>query len=340
MSACSYIRDRIESQLGQAWTLKPEDLAHAEGCPACARELAAQRSYVELVATARESLEGEGAMSPEAWARLRSRAEKAERQAIVNWMLQPALGLAMAAMVFWIALSTPDVPGSLDRNEMEARPSAPTSSVLPERSPTAAQARALGPGSVIASQARAREVTAFGRHLLELAPRTRVTIVAWNPRRIVLSLTTGSVRSVVRRELTGDHFEVRTPHARAKAIGTDYQVSVRQQGVTTVRVAHGAVEVTDSSASVSRVEAGQVLRVDKKGTLRPTLAPGKEPTSSKNGEKASPPEPRDLRGQADRRRHTPTPSGKPKEGAQDAGRGLKVIEIEVAPQSADPPGGG
>ena len=340
MSACTFIRDRIESQLGQAWALTPEDLEHAEGCRACARELAAQRAYLELVAAARESLEDEVAMSPEAWARLRSRADKVERQAIVNWMLQPALGLAMAAMVFWIALSTPDAPGALDGTAMQARPSAPTTSALPERATTNAQARVLGPGSVIAAQARAREVTAFGRHLLELAPRTRVTIVAWNPRRIVLSLTTGSVRAVVRRELDGDHFEVRTTHARAKAIGTDYQVSIRQQGVTTVRVAHGAVEVTDSSASVSRVEAGEALRVDKKGALRPAPAPFQEPVSSTKEEAAGAPEVRAPRGQTDRRRSTPKSNGKPEQGSHDGGRGLKVIEIEVAPQSADPSGGG
>lgn len=341
MSACTRVRAALERCFLERCELSEDDRSHAQKCAACARELGSNRAYTELVSRAREALTEERVMSPEAWAQLRTDAEKREKRAVLEWMLQPALALAMAAMVFWIAMGQVETTSPLDGRLVEARPTPPAHSAIPSGEPSLERPRELGPGSVIASQARAREVNVFGRHTLELDPRTRVTVVAWNPRRIVVNVTSGSVRAVVRRELKGDHFEVRTPHARARALGTDYRVSVRQQGVTTVRVDHGVVEVTDAASQVTRVEAGALLRVGRSGRLqeRPERPPEsvaaepEAPDASKKAPTRSRSKPsKGTRGQARPTNPIKTPASHP--------RGLKVIEIDIAPQSAEPPGGG
>jgi len=257
-------------------------------------------------------------------------------------MLQPALAVAMAAMVFWIALATPGSEPTLNQRLTETRPEQPSRSILTPPDELVESRHTLGPGSVVAARSQTRELVAFERHVMELSPRTRVTIVAWNPRRIVLNVTSGSVRAVVKRERDGDHFELRTAHVRARALGTDYRVSVRQQGVTTVRVAHGAVEVKDKASGVTTVAAGETLRVGARGPIDVKEAQGK-PT-------VHPPAATELAPSTAKRRDVVEPkassSGRPAPRPSGDGEaapkshGLKVIEIDVAPQAADRPEGG
>ncbi len=339
MSPCTYLRDRLEAHHWEEWQLSEEDVQHVRGCADCEREFQAQRTYVDVVAAAREALASEVMMPPEAWSRMRAVAEKTEQRAILEWMLQPALAVAMAAMVFWIALSSPTPESSPDTRLSKARPSHPTRSIFaPVEVPVVEprRTRTLGPGSVVTSRGQLRELVAFDRHVMELAPRTRVTIVAWNPRRIVLNVTAGSVRAVVKRERDGDHFELRTSHMQARALGTDYRVSIRQQGVTTVRVAHGTVEVTDKASSVTRVQAGEALQVTSRGSIKPP-ADQAQVEAVEPPEQAAPASPAMHRGSPAASK-APSTDAAPKPAG--TATGLKVIEIDIAPQAADPPGGG
>jgi hypothetical protein len=340
MNECTRVRDRMESDGSLEDRLSQADMDHAHSCGACAQDLGTYRAYTDLVAGARDALAFEEGGSPESWARLRSTAEKHERRAILEWMLQPALGLAMAAMVFWIASGPPSASSVLEERLSEQRPARPEDSILYQPRSSEVTGRSLGPGSVVAARSETRKLVAFDRHVMELAPRTRVTIVAWNPRRIVLNVTSGSVRAVVQRERDGDLFELRTAHARARALGTDYRVSVRQQGITSVRVNHGAVEVTDMTSGVTRVDAGESVRIDARGPLA-------QPASAKPQKERAPPTrasipdapgalPSPARGRPSMKS---SPADAPKKPAAAAKYGLKVIEIDIAPQSAEPPGG-
>lgn len=340
MSECTHLRDVLESEGWREGRLSQPDLAHVQGCGACAQIQRSYQAYASLVSEARAALSHEGGMSPESWALLRKTAEKHERRAILEWMLQPALALAMAAMVFWIASGSPSTPTALDKRLTEVRPAPPVRSVVAHPAEADEPPVDLGPGSVVAAHASARELAVFDRHTLELSPKTRVTIVAWNPRRIVLNVTSGSVRAVVRRELPGDLFELRTTHVRARALGTDYRVSVRRQGVTTVRVAHGGVEVTDGRSGVTRVEAGEVIQVDSSGPLtqpagaRPVEKPAARAAPERAGDTETPPESAGVRSRKRATRKEPA-----KRPLKSSSGGLQVIEIDIAPQSANPPGG-
>ena len=334
---CTRVRELIEADETLHSALDAESKRHTELCHPCHRAWRRFSDYQALLELARDERAQRGDLRPEQWTRLRSAVDHHERRLILRWFLQPSLGVAMVATLLWIVMLTPELStheALIDTHE--------TADTVAMGSDVQDARPNLGPGSVISSLTETRELRVFGRHRLVLAPRTRATIVAWNPRRIVLNVASGVLRAVVDREMDGDVFELRTQHARARAMGTDYRVGIRLRGITTVRVDHGAVLVTDPKSAETRVEAGQAIRVSPTGVLTRPAEPSPPPAEQGRAQDhetlgAEPVAPASSKAADGRRRAPPTKAKQPESFVDPS---LKVIEINVPPQGAAPPPGG
>ncbi|MCB9733305.1 MAG: FecR domain-containing protein [Deltaproteobacteria bacterium] len=309
--------DTTERALAGALALEDIDAAalrHAESCPECGALLARSRSYALLTTRARRAVEAQGDLSPNAWARIRATVDEApaRRRAWGRWSV--GLAAIAAAVLAWVVLS--DRGASTDATRVVASavgglalPEAPVVATAPAAARDADGRRlALGPGDLVEAPAE-RTITAFGRHHVTLAAGTTLRVLSWSERKMTLELVRGSVTSDVTRAAGEDLYEVQTPEATVRVLGTIFTVSRAEGAETTdVSVARGKVSVTDSAG----VE--QLLTVGQRATVAAPATALEEP-----GEDAAPDTDTDT---ADAGAH-PAPRVTPRK---------RVIEIDVPSQ--------
>jgi hypothetical protein len=98
---------------------------------------------------------------------------------------------------------------------------------------------------------------------VRVAGATSVRVARWTPDEAVLELEDGELRSAVRPRRRDQRFEVRTPYAVIRVVGTDFTVAHDAGEATEVRTHEGRVAVeTLDGRSLGVVAAGERLRVE------------------------------------------------------------------------------
>ncbi len=196
--------------------------------------------------------------------RLREEVERPAR-ARVPWLL-PALAATAAAAAVAVYLGWPG-PGiepagvRLDAGSVEIAEAAPE--------PTGAgRALPLGVDVVV------KEPVTVSLPLARLhAPRgTRLRVVEPDPRSARIELREGVVHSEVHKLSAGERYEVQTPHAVARVLGTVFEVRSNSEG-TTVVTTRGVVEVRGETLDGPvRVPAGRTLHVPSVASIQAQAA--------------------------------------------------------------------
>jgi TolA-binding protein len=100
--------------------------------------------------------------------------------------------------------------------------------------------------------------------ILSLAPRSRLTLEASGADRQICYLSTGSVLVKVSKRTPGQRFEIRTPCASCRVVGTVFQVNAQGEKQTTLSVFQGKVRLTPAAGirgGETFVETGRQLTV-------------------------------------------------------------------------------
>ncbi|MEC9072398.1 MAG: FecR domain-containing protein, partial [Myxococcota bacterium] len=169
-------------------------------------------------------------------------------------------------------------------------------------------------GSRLVALDNERSWSAFERHALKVSPQGEVLVNRWEAGAMELVLVGGSVTAEVDKLKAGESFQIRTRDVVVRVVGTRFTVKLIPAGGTEVSVEEGIVEVTERNGVVARLEVG-----DKRHF-------GADP----GPEVQSPEEPRpEVAPRVERRRRAAP--------ADATGDELKVIEIDVPPQSAPVP---
>jgi|WetSurMetagenome_2_1015567.scaffolds.fasta_scaffold00173_6 TolA-binding protein len=126
-------------------------------------------------------------------------------------------------------------------------------------------ARVAGPKTVFRTFAGQTAIIRLDRgSILSLGPDSRLTIEASSPSRQVCFLSTGSVLVKVHKRAPGQRFEIRTPCASCRVVGTVFRVDARGESQTTLSVYQGKVKLTPSAGIAggeTYVETGRQLSV-------------------------------------------------------------------------------
>ncbi|MEM6926180.1 MAG: FecR domain-containing protein [Myxococcota bacterium] len=225
--ACASLSDRY------ARMARPGDVAEVEplGEDLFVQRTRAGTDYDRFVNRVAEALEVEGSQNAED--RFVAAASKGARR---PWRRAWMVGLvAAAAIAGWLGLDGLQAP---DRIEVTAW-QVPTTVIDSSREP----GRLEGPGAL----------------RVDVPPGSRVDVVEWGPREVVLRLTEGSVEVALDRH---PRFVVETPNARVIVVGTRFRVDWEPSLGTVVGVMEGTVRVEDlAGALVARVTAGETLAV-------------------------------------------------------------------------------
>lgn len=231
---------------------------HVNGCAGCRSLLRAYQTVVDVARVATDSRTFE----PDMRAIRRGLAGGGLRWHL-RWAVPAVAAAAMAAGIWMLAAPVPrETEGT--KTSLEAAAAAPAVPAQATRVAHAGQRIETGESAVTVSD------DAVGSVRIE--PETLVHVVAWAPGNTLLVLVSGRVTAAVRHVEGVNHFEVRTPFATVRAIGTRFTVAHRTGLDTEVEVSEGSVGVeTLTGVRVARLSAGQSVHVT------PTAVVGPEP---------------------------------------------------------------
>jgi len=184
--------------------------------------------------------------------------------------LIPVGGLAAAGIVSLLALfgggrDEPERPGSpqpattaASQLQLTAAQDVQVSPPLPTAAspiPAATTFRSGARGAAVLRDAATATVS--------IEAQTVVHVASWDPHTAVLEVAQGTVRAVVRHRAADQRFEVRTPYAVVRVVGTDFTVRHLPGEASLVEGREGRVTVeTRDGRSLGTVGAGQSLRIE------------------------------------------------------------------------------
>ncbi|MBO6938711.1 MAG: AgmX/PglI C-terminal domain-containing protein [Deltaproteobacteria bacterium] len=256
--------------------LSPEGEArlcrHLEDCEVCARALAEIQAFEAVTEEVRDS------QVDVDWSRMdlalrreaRALARAPEPRERPMW-LAPAIGLVLAAVVLLALLWNVDDAPVAELDEVpppapvvEETPPAPVVETIDGRvvalagTPTRngallALGDAIHEGDTLEVVAEHAVHTAFGPNTaVALIGAARLTASTLHPDEIALELESGEVSSVVER---GQAFTIVAAPYEVHALGTRFRVAKSEDGVVTVTLEEGSVEVTRDGVRVARLDA-------------------------------------------------------------------------------------
>ncbi len=244
---------------------------HLESCEVCTRALAEIQAFSAVSEDVRDSHVDvdwstmDLALRREAKALARS----AEPRSRPGWLV-PAMGLALAAVVLLALLWNVDEGPVAELDEspptpvVEETPPPPTVETIDGRvvalagAPTRngallALGDAIHEGDTLEVVAEHAVHTAFGPNTaVALLGAARLTASTLRPDELELELETGEVSSVVE---DGQAFTIVAAPYEVHALGTRFRVSKSEDGVVTVTLEEGSVEVTRDGVRVARLDA-------------------------------------------------------------------------------------
>lgn len=266
------------------------------------------RTYEELVRDAGDAMTAEGDLSPEQWVRVRQGVDATGPASGFGFGLRWVVAMAaVVALGFW--WSSGDVVPVLDESQVAQAPSQEAAEPRAERvdKPVVGQAlQGVAAGDRLQATSEDRSWTAFDRHELVLSSGGELLVKRWEPRVTHVWLSRGVVTAEVDKLHGEERFQIETGDVTVRVVGTRFTVALLSDGGTQVSVEEGVVEVTDQAGRTDRVLAGQRRSY---GIPDAPAEQVKEPAVMK-------------------RRATPR---------VESDTPLKVIEIEVPPQSAPVP---
>lgn len=211
------------------------------------------------------------------------------------WLAAPMAAAAAALLVLFIA-STPkeiETPATPARSDLTIASVSETTLVAPDGELHSAQpGTSILPSSVVETGAGGGAVLRDARTAsMTIRPATRLRVSTWTRDEAVVELEDGGVRSSVRKRNADQLFEIHTPYAVVRVVGTEFTVTHTPGESTDIETHEGVVEVeTLDGRPLGSVAAGETLRVE-----GPRPVAMLAPTPEEDGEdedRASAPEPR------------------------------------------------
>lgn len=255
---CGEAQDRIAGAFGLD-ELDARTLDHAETCAACGPFLERYRQLAIVTLRARRAADREPELSPAAWAELRARVDARVargRWAWLSWGLG-AVALAGAAALAFVLTRPPEpsvdvmsargLSGARDNILVLARAAIDA----PPPALEAGSALALGAGSYLQSGDEPRAISAFGRHRIDLAPRSLVRVAQWSPGQMELVVELGRATFEVERATATETFDVWAGDLGVHVKGTIFTVENTGKGEARVSVERGKVTVQRKARAAS-----------------------------------------------------------------------------------------
>lgn len=269
MDACARFRTLLAQGDG-AGSLTAEAEAHLAGCPVC-RSL--WDAYLRAVAQYREAGAVDPVQLPDpavVLAAARARTRRRLRVARATAMAA-VLALVIGALILSRKGSdTSGLPTPGGEGFVRFGPDAPVleltgdASLVGQEDQIAAGAREreVAEGGVVRTGEGYAELSDGRTARVSLAPRTRLRVEQWRGARSLLVLEEGGVEAQVNSMVAGETFEVLTPLARVRVIGTRFIVMHHLEGGTEVLGLEGEVTVEDVAGRlVARLTAGRSVRL-------------------------------------------------------------------------------
>ncbi|MBM4396762.1 MAG: FecR domain-containing protein [Deltaproteobacteria bacterium] len=253
MSGCAEFREWLKTAgLRGQW---PSEVGeHLQSCAGCRTLLSAYRTLVEVT---RESTDVR-ARRPDMDA-IRRGLRGSRPRSVARWAVPIAAAAALAAGVWYVSGSASG-PGTGAAGTV-------ASSAVPDGAPVRSGQRIETADSPVT-------VSDPLVGTLRLEPYTRVQVAAWAPGATAVVLESGAVEAEVRHVGHNGAFEVRSPFATVRAIGTRFAVGHRAGLRTDISVSEGVVAVeTLKGVEVARVSAGESVQVTATAVIGPSVGP-------------------------------------------------------------------
>jgi hypothetical protein len=250
---------------------------HVDLCEACQGFASRRQHLEELTTVARRALKQEMALTPSAWARVRTRIAEVDTAKplwwdILRWI--PVAAIPVALIVLGWTLSF----GHGDAQKPEAFSVVTTNPKLHGESPNAFRVTSgevakleMRTGGLLIAGNRPVAGELFGQHKLNLPPQSKVVFRSLRPGRIALELKAGAVTSEVAKRGPGESFEVWAAGHRVEVVGTVFTVALAVQGGVRVTVTRGQVKVWDRKGHAIAVASGQSWPASNDKDLAPVV---------------------------------------------------------------------
>lgn len=253
-------------------SMPPEMAAHLAECASCR---ALREVYERAVEGLRERASAGGALRPDMAA---IRSGLARRDTPDRVVPLRVFVWAAAAMLALVALGTylvlRDEPGS----------DVPAVAVVPDVPAVPSPGPDLRPGQWIETRGADVRVSDPRVAGVTVGPHTRLQVGSWETARTVLFLDTGHLDVTVRKLAPDEAFEVRTPLAVVRVVGTRFRTRHRPGVETIVTCLEGEVRVeTLAEVELARVPAGFEVRVTRDGVHGPRIATVDVPETDRSG---------------------------------------------------------
>lgn len=279
METCDQFRSFM-AQRGMAGSVPEDAAAHLAQCPACRRLWNAYRHSVEQY---REAGVGDRHL-PDVGPVLTATRARLRRRALAAGAMAAA---AVLAVVVGTATLTGDRPRESDSPATAGDP-APTTGARDGVLELTGSATLVGDdgtitpvvgtttaveGRMVRTESGEAQLADAKTARISMSPRTRLRVERWRPERSLLVLEEGRLEAQVQHRGPGEVFEVRTPLAVVRVVGTRFVVTHRPEGGTEIVGLEGEVTVEDLAGQwVARVTAGRSVRLG----APPAEAPGGE----------------------------------------------------------------
>lgn len=124
---------------------------------------------------------------------------------------------------------------------------------------------AVMPGTEVRTGRSSRAVLTFDdRSRVEIGPNSVYVLEDGGANRASMRFNLGAMRAWVNKTLS-QRFTVRTPTAVASVRGTEFGVTVQQNGSTNIDLFKGILGVSDNKGGETELQAGQKIQVDSQG---------------------------------------------------------------------------
>lgn len=242
----------------------PRDVAaHADGCPECRTIRDAYRGAVAGIRAQAGAWDAPGPDMAAIRRELAAADAPRRRTGMPALAWAAAAGLVLAAVGAYLA-SGAGAGGERSGPVVVVAPD-PTSARPPAADLRAGQWIETAGADVRVSDPRVAGVT--------VGPHTRVQVGAWESARTLLYLDAGHVDVSVRKLKSDESFEIRTPLATVRVVGTRFRTAHRPGVDTVVTCLEGEVRVaTLAEVELARVPAGFEVRVTRDGVEGPRAA--------------------------------------------------------------------